>query len=208
MKSTKLFLVSSATAVMCMAASPAMAIFDAQVLLGKRWYEFDADGEKSGISAQEIGLAAHIDPIPVVPVAFGASLSMVDLKEADYEGDISEAAIFEPSLEVMAWIPMVPIVTPYARLKIPVMATYALKTKDNGAADPAQVVSGSVSGYHLNAGIKWSPLPIVKLLLEVGMGSEKVKIEEVKIDGAKVDLDAEDVKAPSKAFLLGVEIGL
>lgn len=207
MKSTRFFLVSSAVAVMCMAASPALALFDAQVLVGKRWYELKGDGDASGISAQEIGLAAHIDPIPLVPIAFGASIAMLDFNEDDLEGNASgTAAIFEPSLEVMAWLPMVPVITPYARLKLPVMATYAFDGKDDGGVK--STVKGSVSGYHLNAGIKWSPLPIVKVLLEVGMASEKLKYDEVKVDGVKVDGSVDDADLTSKAFLLGVEIGI
>ncbi len=193
MKTMKLALVAGLFGMM---ATPALAIFDAQVMVGKRWY--DVDGE--GTSAQEVGLAAHIDPIPMVPVAFGASVAMIEMNKKDFVDEPDTAKIFEPAIEVMAWLPMVPVITPYARVKIPVMATYILENDDDK-------IAGKLSGYHLNAGIKWSPLPIVKLLLEAGMSSETLAYEDVEIAGVEVDSpDDEDIK--SNAFLVGVEIGL
>jgi hypothetical protein len=188
-------------------AGEAAAFFDAQVLVGKRWYSLESDGEKSGVQSQEIALAAHLDPIPLVPVSFGASVAIGTLRKDDIGGDTG--SVVEPALEVCGWLPMVPFVTPYARLKIPVMSTLIMKGKtDLGTEEVDYVATSKLSGYHLNVGAKWSPLPVVKLLVEIGKGMETSKLDEYKLDGSKEDVDAESVKANSDNFMIGVEIGI
>lgn len=197
----------SVAAVALVTAGEAAAFFDAQVLVGKRWYSFESDGEKSGVQSQEIALAAHLDPIPLVPVSFGASVAVGTLRKDDIGGDTG--SVLEPAIEVCAWLPMVPVITPYARFKLPVMATVVKKGKDDfGAGEVDYVATSKLSGYHLNIGAKWSPLPIVKLLVEIGKGMETSKLDEFEIDGSKEDLDADSVKANSDNFMVGIEIGL
>ena len=54
----------------------ALALFDAEMLYGHRWYDVKPkQGSATGATGTDVSLAAHIDPIPLVPVAFGLSFS-------------------------------------------------------------------------------------------------------------------------------------
>lgn len=189
--------------------SSAFAIFDVQVLAGKRWYEIDTN-PKGKVASQEIDVAAHIDPIPLVPIAFGASAAMGTLQKGDLGDDVTEAKTFEASLEVMAWLPMVPVITPYARLKYPVMGTWVVEEKvDTAAGSQKNASTAKLSGFHLNVGAKWSPLPVVAVLFEVGRGMQQYQLDEVKVDGSKSqNIDDKKYTLSSNTVMLGVEIGL
>lgn len=188
--------------------SAAFAFFDVQVLAGKRWYEIDSD-PKGKVASQEIDLAAHIDPIPLVPVAFGASAAMGTLSKGDLGDSVTEAKTFEASLEVMAWLPMVPFITPYARLKYPVMGTWVVKDKsDVSGASVDTVATAKLTGFHLNVGAKWSPLPVVGVLFEVGRGMQQYQLDEVKAGGVETVIDDKKYDLSSNTVMVGVQIGL
>lgn len=209
MKAAKVIVAVAALA----CSGSAFAFFDAEALVGRRWYEMeskDAAGKTvtHGVQSTEIDLAAHIDPIPLVPVAFGASLGLGTLRKEDLGSEAVSGSTFEASLEVMAWLSMVPVVTPYARLKYPVVGSTSQEFKSSGVKIEA---TGKLSGPHINAGVKWGPLPLVKVLLEAGMGMQTGETTEVKVGGTKATLTSDDKKAQntnSKCFLLGVEVGI
>ena len=194
-------------------AGSAQAFFDAELMYGKRWYAMEgADDKTHGVQSQEIQVAAHISPIPLVPVSIGALINMGTLKTADFGPDVSDAKVFQAGVDVMAWIPMVPFVTPFARLTVPLVSTMALKYKvDTDVPNVQQnvVETDKLSGYHLDVGAKIPVLPLINVLVEVGMASETSKADEVKLDGAKQsDLDTKAYKAGSQSFTVGVEVGI
>ena len=78
-------------------AGSAYAFFDAELLLGKRWYELDSD-PKSNIASQEIAVAAHLDPIPLVPVSFGLKIAsdMLNSSEELHKMRLLEHDIWNP----------------------------------------------------------------------------------------------------------------
>lgn len=190
----------------------AWALFDAELLNGRRWYDVKASGGTArGVSATETSIAAHLDPIPLVPIAFGASASMLTLNHKDLGANYKEAKVIEPALEVKAWLPLVPIVTPYVKVKVPVMATYAAKSTINtgiSGVGVEQTELYKLSGYHLNAGVKYSPLPLIKVLFEAGLGMQKATPEEIKVAGSKVDTGSPKLDMNSKYAAIGVEVGL
>lgn len=198
-----------ACAVLALQAASASAFFDVQVMAGKRWYERN-DSDGGNVAAQETGLAAHLDPIPLVPVGFGVYATMSSLDKDAFGAGTDTAAGLEAGLDIMAWLPMVPIITPYARLKYPFMSTWAVEGEQAVTASGPVVKTASsyaVSGPHVGIGAKWSPLPIVKLLVEAQMGSQKIELDELEIAGVKTKGgDSSDLK--SNAFLIGLEIGL
>lgn len=199
------------TAILFTVTPSALALFDAELLVGKRWYDVEskaANAKPKGVAAQEVYIGAHLDPIPLVPVAFGASVSIIDLDKDDFGSGTSEAKVLEPALDIKAWIPMVPIVTPYVKVRIPVMGKLAVKQTDNSTGTAVETVATySLSGYHLNVGVKYSPLPLIKILLETGMGMESAKVDEIKVGGTKVNTGS-DADINSKGLLLGIEVGI
>ena len=52
------------------------ALIDAQVLLGRRQMTLDL-GKENALGGNETRLAVHLDPIPLIPVAFGISYGMI-----------------------------------------------------------------------------------------------------------------------------------
>jgi hypothetical protein len=194
-----------------------LALFDAQVLAGKRWYKLEGD-DSAKISSQELSVAAHLDPIPLVPVAFGlrataGALTSDEVKSAYSMSKVDAAAVTSLGLDVLAWIPLVPVFTPYIRATIPVSATWGVKG-DAAATVAGQSVylpfaqTSSISGPELSLGAKFSLLPLIKFSVEVNQASQKIKPEEVKINNVKVSDAGETVNLKSNALLLGIEVGL
>ena len=200
-----------ACATLAMQAGAASAFFDVQVMAGKRWYEISGDDfgdQETHVSSQEMVLAAHIDPIPAVPVAFGVSAAMATMDKEAWGPTTKTATGVEIGLDIMAWIPMVPIVTPFARLRYPLMSTMAIEGESTVASETVKsVMTLDVSGPQIGLGVKWSPLPVLKVLLEVQKGMQTIKIDEVKLGDEKTSGDGSGDLA-SNAFLLGIEIGL
>lgn len=200
-----------AAASLFVGSSTSFALVDVEALVGKRWYSTKITGDKTnGVSSQEIGLAVHLDPIPLIPVGFGVGVLSGTLNKDDLKGiGFDEGSVMEVDFEVKAWIPMIPIVTPYVKVKVPLMSRVALKGKqtvNNTEQDVAALVK--LTGYHTNVGIQYSIIPLVSLTLEAGKGMQKSEIEEYKV--ASVNQDKSIFKkenANSDNVMLGVQIG-
>jgi len=202
-KSSKLLAVSAIS----LYASSAAAFFDAEVLAGKRWYELSST-PKTNVASQEVSVAAHIDPIPLVPLAFGAKIDAGTLNKGDLSAldTIDTAAVFRAGIDIMAWVPLVPMITPYARLTVPVSGSWIVKGKAEGAIDVNS--TAKISGFDLGVGVKYSPLPLVRLLLEYGRGMEKYQQDKVTVGGVSPAGGLQSYDLNSNAFQLGVEIGI
>ncbi len=200
-----------------LASSQAWAIFDAQVLAGKRWYKIEGDAPAK-ISSQEVSVAAHIDPIPVVPVAFGlrattGALTSNEVKSAYSLSKVDAGATSSVGIDVLAWVPLVPVFTPYIRATIPVMAKWAVKgdtptTTGGVTVDTPYAQVASISGPELSLGAKFSFLPLIKFSIEVNQASQKFKPDEVKVNGVKATDAGDSETVKSNAVLAGLEIGL
>jgi len=192
-------------------AGSALAFVDGEVLVGNRWYQLDTT-PKENVTSQEIMAAAHIDPIPFVPVSFGADVTLGTLKKGDlpYSG-ISQAKTFEAALDVMAWIPMVPVITPYVRVRLPVVGTWTeeFTAPDINGNSVKYEATSKISGYDLHVGAKWSPIPLVRIMAEVGKGMETLKPDEYKVAGTKTSIpDSKSQDLGSSLFMVGVEVGI
>jgi hypothetical protein len=201
-------LIATASVLFCSGTS--FALIDGEVLVGKRWYKFEtAGGTGNNVVSQEVNAAVHLDPIPLIPIGFGLGAIAGDLEVKDFgDQNISEAKLLEIDLEVKAWIPMVPVVTPYVKVKVPLSAKLAIKGKETDAtgADFAEVYK--LTGMHLNAGILYPVIPLVKIVLEVGKSTQKRELEERKVASVKASLtDVKKENTNSDNFLVGVQIG-
>lgn len=190
-------------------AGEAFGFFDAQILAGKRWYVLEGDDVETPVQSQEISVAAHLSPIPLVPVSIGALINVGSFRKDDIDkstGFIKEAALFQGALDIQAWVPLIPILTPYARLSVPLYGVFAL---EGGEGLTKYVSTSNLTGVQLSLGAKFSFIPLVSILLEAGTGMEKIKLTEEKLAGTKND-DPDDKAygANSKSFKLGVEVGI
>jgi hypothetical protein len=192
----------------CLYAGTASAFVDAEVMAGKRWYQDkQSGGATHGVGADEVTVAAHIDPIPLVPVSFGLRVDLDSLNKDDLKYSVdsaSTASVMRPAIEVVGWLPFVPVVTPYVRLSYPILAEMALKGSVGG-----EPFAGTykINGFDAGLGIKWSPLPLIRLLAEYDMGSEQLKADSVKSNNVpQSNVPNDDFN--SNAFLVGVEVGI
>lgn len=183
-------------------ASPAMALIHGQGLVGKRWFTMEGNGGEATFSSQAYSLAVHLDPIPLIPVAAGVSANMFNLNKDDLHAD--EAAGTTIDFEVIAWVPMVPVVTPYVKLGMPIYSAFAID-RTSGTAKEKGVYD--VSGYSIDLGIKYSPIPLVSVILQAGKGMHKLEQSEFKVDGVEQAKDTTKFDLNSDAFMIGVEVG-
>src|SRR5690349_20002551 len=108
-------------------AGSAFAVFDFDVTGGKRWYESGSGDTKANIAAQEFDVTAHLDPSPLVPVSCVVIANVSTPRKDDLHA--TEAKAFPAGLDLQAWLPMVPVVTPHARLSLPLVSAWAYDQK-------------------------------------------------------------------------------
>ncbi len=195
-------------------AGSAFALIDVEALAGKRWYKLGVSPSQQ-VSATEVALAAHVDPIPLIPVSFGvrassAALNTNDLKSYYGAASISSALMVEAGLDVMVWVPLIPIITPYARLNLPVYGLWRVAgATANGNPTPTDFShNAKVSGVQASIGFKYSPLPLISVLFEVNRAAETWKESEAKVGGQGVSVDSKSHALNSNAVFLGLEVGL
>lgn len=180
-------------------SSEGFALIHGQALIGQRKLNLKNDDSSTSHTGQELKLAVHLDPIPLIPIAFGAYLSTTSF-DKDLDGS-------EYGLELTAWLPLLVIdIKPYAKLAYTIHGSY---TKKVGGGIPAEV-EFTPSGLRMAAGIKWGLLPFTALLLEVEQTNITLKHDKFKLSGdlGEVTLAGDDVKTDSFGILLGVEVGI
>lgn len=188
-------------------SQPAWALFDVQALFGTRKTEFKGSDSSTDATGDEFKLAAHLDPIPLVPIGFGLSFAQVSY---DDFGAYEELSGTEIGLEVQAWFPLDLFgLVPYAKVGYTVAGAYEAKLASGGifpdGTDPKAVFNAS--GLYLAAGIRWEFLLRMGLVLEIEKSTRELKFDKFTglggIDVAKYDLDAD-----STSILLGFQAGI
>lgn len=182
-----------------LSAAPSYGFFDAQALVGKR----TGDVGNVAVDGDELTLAAHLDPIPLVPIAFGLSLSHVNFSGETDPAKLSFDDIVgqEYAAEVMAWVPIGLFgFKPYGKLGYTIGGNYKFKgvldAGSTASTDPASYTY-TPSGTHLSIGLKWSPLPLIGILAEYKMSNQ-----ELKKSGRPT------AKYETTSLLFGVEVGI
>ncbi|MFW7381436.1 MAG: hypothetical protein ACOH5I_21685 [Oligoflexus sp.] len=188
---------------MLFVSSEGYALIHGQALVGQRKLKPSGGDE---ITGQEFKLAVHLDPIPLVPVGFGAYLSATNF---DAPEGMSSYQGSEIGLELTAWSPVDLLgLTPYAKLGYTILGGYVAEV-DVDALGSVKFLS-TPSGTRLAAGLKWSPLPLVALMLELEQTDIKLKSDKIKasagIDTSNYTMS--DVDTSSFGILLGVEVGI
>ena len=87
-------------------SSPAFSIIDFQVLTGVKDAKVNMFGQDGELSGTETKISSHIDPIPLVPVAFGASLLTINYNKSESLSNVEDVKGLEYALELFAWVPL------------------------------------------------------------------------------------------------------
>jgi hypothetical protein len=186
-----------------MMSSQALALVDGQLLVGQRSTSFDADSSLD-VSGQQVTIAAHLDPIPLVPVGFGAYLNTIDF---DGDGSVSGIQGGEIGIEATAWLPLdVAGLTPYAKLGYTLAGGYVFDYELAGGQTFKSLYNPK--GTRLAAGVKWSPLPLVALMFEVAQSDLELSFDKLEDVPTSVTATQSDLDASGLGVLLGVEVGI
>jgi hypothetical protein len=189
-------------------ASPAWALFDAQVLTGKRTTDFKFGSVSKSESGTELKAAAHLDPIPLVPVGFGLSLSQINWDKSD-ELNFKSVDGFEVGLEVEAWLPIeLGGLEFYGKLGYTALGAY-VGTYETGAGQDLKMAY-KPSGTYIAVGAKYNFLMRLGVMLEVESGTRELKFDELKDVPAGLDTSALKIDGDANytSILLGVQAGI
>lgn len=180
--------------------TPALALVSAQMTVGMR----AAKSDGNTYNANEYAISGFLDPIPLVPVAVGATMAVQNWDKDDFGA--SKATGSELTLDVKGWVPMVPIITPYAKLSYVVVGAMVVEQdlEWEGATVPAKQTK-STSGTHLTLGAQYGILPLVSAVFEYGIGTEKIKTDDVSIAGYPYSSSSESWN--SNSYSVGVNVG-
>jgi hypothetical protein len=182
-------------------SSQSFALVSVQALLGKRSQEFQGSGtSKKDLQNTELSLGAHLDPIPLVPVAFGLSLGLkkFDVKKSDHGLDTMTGSHITP--EVLAWFPNPTDFKPYGRVGYQIG-----QVKGSGTGIDYE---GKTKGVVFGLGVRWEFMPLVAALLELQLANVELTPESVKAFGADVTSTSKDESLNSKGLFLGVQVSL
>lgn len=193
------------------------AIFEASAKVGLRSGKFHAaGGDQADVSTTDVMVSVHIDPIPFVPVSFGASASIQDY---DVSTNKHSASTFQGTIiipEIKAWLPMVPVVTPYAKVGYG-FGAYKTTMEVQLPTTPVEVDAAYEStGPQFGVGLEYGVLPMLGVVFEINMSQQTLKpkstdyVNPVTAEAGdlKDDLGLEDETFNTTAFLLGVSMGL
>jgi len=191
-----------------MSAQPAFAIFNVQVMGGQRSSEFDVQGAGSDFdkSGSELRLAAHLDPIPLVPISFGLSFAQTTFDDINFDpaltvpvtGKIDGTDI---DLEIEAWLPLdIAGLLPFAKLAYTAAGDY--KTSIDGSDTK---IKYKPSGLNLSVGVKYEFLLRLGILAQVEFGNRSLKFDESENAGGAT---FQDVNQSSTSFLIGAQAGI
>lgn len=187
-----------------LAQTQAFALVSAQMTVGMRTAKLDGKNR----NATEYAVSGTIDPIPLVPVAAGATMVIQNWDKDDFGDDFGASKVTgtEFTLDVKGWLPMVPVITPYAKLSYVVVGAMVIEgdLEFEGNTVPGKTTV-STSGTHLTLGAQYPVLPLVNAVFEYGIGTQKIKTDDVSIPGATDPLESDDWK--SNSYSVGINVG-
>ena len=172
-------------------STQSLALFDAQLLIGSVSGDIGGTSVKDGSTTD---VAAHLDPIPLVPVGFGLRISH---RKFDIEGATGSFEGIMVSPEVYAWFPFGSL-KPYGKLGWVASGKFANDAFSYGGN--TLKLTYDVSASYLGVGVIYSFIPLVGILLEY----------ETIVDGKlKPDLDPlPSADLSTATIFIGVEVGL
>lgn len=186
-----------ATSLMSMFAGSAYSMVNGEVSFGRRYMEFKASGGHNGFHGWDTTVQVNVNPMPTIPLSLGLNYSyiMLDKKDFSISGtEPSSANINELGLNLTGWLTMVPVVTPYLRVRFPVMSNFAAKFD-------AGEFKAKNSGIYLNVGGLYKITPMFSAFVEFSyMLAGKAKFDD-NSGGATQDLR-------SMGALIGVQAGI
>lgn len=146
-------------------AEVAYGLAGMQVLYGFRMQK-EKEGELAR-NAQVVTIAGHLSPLPLIPVGLGVTYApWVSYRTKDSE---ESANGMEIGGELLGWLPMIPFVTPYAKVNYTVWGRQKLTYKDGSDA-----TENKLSGMSGSVGVSYDVLPLISVIAEAGYAQRKI----------------------------------
>lgn len=196
---------------MACVSTQASALVDAQFGLGRRNEKWDQDSKSSTTTSDLLKVAAHLDPIPLVPVSFGLALYSENWKVSETDQGLTSLKSYSFVPEITAWLPTGDF-KPYARVGYSILSAYTGKAVVSTGA--GTTTTGDIylagAGLHMGAGVEWS-VPIVPMLSifgELEYASETVKLAKDKVADIDISGSFKSVNMTSTAIIIGAKLGI
>lgn len=196
-------------------ATNAYALIDVQLLVGQRNGSLKTETGDADVAGTDLKAAVHLDPIPLIPVGFGVYASNATYKDTD---SVKSLKGMEFGVEVTAWSPVEILgIEPYAKLGYTLVGAYEYKFnapelfKELNVEDPSLDVKLGASGMRVAAGLKWSPIPLIALMLEVEQSNMKLSVDSIAKAVGLPDSASDVIKDAdlnSLGIFLGVQVGI
>jgi len=191
-------------------SAPAVAFIAGELSIGKSSATWNGRSGSIPLSATTVSLAAHLDPIPLIPIGFGLR-AYSDTYQDKSQFKLKSSGRYAP--EIMAWLPLGDI-TPFVRLGYLLTSRYTESTQaTSGAATADMDFSWRGTGPTMAAGIKYSILPLIQLMATYERSAEALTYDSAKVTGGTaIDHDwkstAKNFTLNSSAILIGISAGI
>lgn len=193
-----------------LASSEAFSLADAEIAIGRKYSTFTSHSTEDSLSVSQLYGAAHIDPIPLVPVAFGA-FYLIDEGHADQGRAVISYDDWKGTqwgVEVKGWSPISFMnLTPYGKYSYTLWGDYRGTGLVGGAI--GRVDEYRPFGSRVSVGLMWNPIALVSGILEVAWNREQFKLTKQTLNG--VDHEASDyplIDAAGWSVLIGFNVGI
>ncbi len=187
-------------------SSQSYAVIGGGAAVGKEWVDTETQGDKTPIAGNQLQAYVMVDPIPLVPVGAGLNIRRTQFDKLP-EG-FNGAEITTLSLELIGWLPMVPVITPYAKIGYNVYGQFKQKVTIPTLGEATFV--DKVSGTRIALGIEWPFLKVVGLTLEAAMHNEKAKPDSITLPAGVTadDFESADYTLTGKSLLIGAKVSI
>ena len=180
-------------AVLFVYAEAAFALVGGQLFYGYRMQKNDAYDD----SAHLVKIATHLSPLPLVPVGLGAVFFPWVSYSADEDKGEDSASGMELAVELVGWLPMIPIVTPYAKVNYTVWGHKKITYTESSGWDDKE---HDVGGMELAVGVGYDVFPLVTIVAEVSQGLRTIEYEE--------ETNEDNKKFNATTLSVGIEVGI
>ncbi|MCX6125568.1 MAG: hypothetical protein NTV34_12615 [Proteobacteria bacterium] len=203
-------------------ASQAMALIGVDAAVGQKSnkvkYDTVSQTDKAKtIQGSEYGIGVYIDPIPLVPFAFGLALSGYSYDRSKLDKEVIDEALqaadlgttldsvisskvagllYGPSLKVWAPIPYIKPYLKYTYLmgsEITTLDDYDVHSNVSASAVTSSTTKGTStsaeSGSEILLGIGYSPVKFLSMFVEYAVYTGKTKTKDQKVENVTISGD-------------------
>lgn len=178
----------------------ALALLHGEIAYGMRQFQTSDVTDFLSIkrNTDVLSVGVQVDPFPLIPASVGLSYTSSDFNvsgtDTSSRGHISQSTLTEIGFDVKAWVPFIPFLTPYGRLRYIASSKFRLHYENT-----AENIDANVTGFLMGAGVEFSfGIPLVSVFGEAQQSFEK---SDAKIRGKKITFN-------SNRFLIGLKVGL